>query len=135
MPEEEVSLEALQGVPESTWTKLSQKKIFFGHQSVGYNIIDGVKDLMGEFPRIKLNIIKTSDPADFNKPLFAHTGVGKNTNPQSKIDAFAGIMQNGIGSKADIAFFKFCLVDITAETDAQKVFAEYKNAMSRLQKM
>jgi len=32
--------------------KLSQKKIYFGHQSVGFNIIDGIKDIMKENPQI-----------------------------------------------------------------------------------
>ena len=96
--------------------------------------MDGVKDLIRENPQINLNIVETSNPADFNAPLFAHSGVGKNRDPQSKIDAFADSTEKGIGNKADIAFFKFCFVDITAKTDAEKVFTEYKNTMSRLQK-
>ena len=134
MPEEEVSLEALQDVPQSAWTKLSKKKIFFGHQSVGFNIIAGLQDIMKENSLIKLNIVETTNPPDFNTPLFAHARVGKNTNPQSKIDAFADFIRKGIGDKADIAFFKFCYVDIRAKTDVQKAFADYKNTMSRLKK-
>jgi hypothetical protein len=33
----------LKPVGESALKKLSAKKIYFGHQSVGYNIMDGVK--------------------------------------------------------------------------------------------
>lgn len=122
-------------VPSSAWEKLSQKKIYFGHQSVGFNIIDGLKDLMQENPQIKLNIVETSNPADFDVPLFAHARVGKNTDPKSKSDAFADFMQKGIGNKADIVFLKFCYVDVMAGTDVHKVFTEYMNTMSRLKKI
>ena len=44
MPENRVSFTALKDVPESTWTNLSKKKVFFGHQSVGDNIIDGINN-------------------------------------------------------------------------------------------
>ena len=43
-------------------------------------------------------------------------------------------MENGIGNKADISFFKFCYVDINPETNVEKVFTEYENTMSRLEK-
>jgi hypothetical protein len=41
-------------------------------------------------------------------------------------------MDAGIGGSADVAFFKFCFVDIGADTDVNKVFDHYKNTMSRL---
>ena len=128
MPEKTVSYGSIKDLPNSAWEKLSQKKIFFGHQSVGFNIIDGLKDIMKENPQIKLNIVETSNPADFNHPLFAHARVGKNTYPKSKIDAFADFMEEGIGNKADIAFLKFCYVDVMAGTDSQKVFDDYKKS-------
>ena len=134
MAEEKVHFTSIKDIPNSIWEKLSQKKIFFGHQSVGFNIIDGLKDLMKENPQIKLNIVETSNPADFDAPLFAHARVGKNTDPKSKIDAFAHVMEKGIGNKADIAFFKFCYVDVRSETDSQKVFDDYKKSMSNLTK-
>lgn len=134
MPEKQVTFTALKDVPESTWKTLSKKKIFFGHQSVGFNIIDGIKDIMKENPQIKLNIVETSNPADFKSGLFAHAQVGKNMDPKSKIDAFASYMEKGIGDRANIGFFKFCYVDITAETHVGKVFTEYENTMSRLEK-
>ena len=121
MAEEKVHFTSIKDIPNSAWEKLSQKKIFFGHQSVGFNIIDGLKDIMKEYPQIKLNI-------------FAHARVGKNKDPKSKIDAFAHVMEKGIGNKADIAFLKFCYVDVMAGTDVHKVFTEYMNTMSRLKK-
>jgi len=134
MPEKQTHFGSLKDVPDSSWEKLAQKRIFFGHQSVGFNIIDGLKDLMKENPQLKLNIVETSNPADFDKPIFAHARVGKNTDPKSKIDEFSAFMEKGIGNKADIAFFKFCYVDVTATTNIDKVFQDYKNTLSRLKK-
>lgn len=132
MPEKQVTFTALKDVPESTWKTLSKKKMFFDHRSVGNNIMAGVADVMQQDPQIKLNIVETSDLAAFDSPLFAHAKNGENNNPQSKIKAFASTMDNGIGNKANIAFFKFCFVDIMADTPIQTVFTDYENTMSQL---
>lgn len=134
MPEKSVSFANIKGIPESTWKKLSEKKIYFGHQSVGYNIVTGLKDVMKENPQIKLNIVETYDSDDFNAGIFAHSRVGYNRDPKSKCDALAFFMKKGLGEKTDIAFFKYCYVDITAKTDVDKVFNEYIDIMSRLKK-
>jgi len=132
--EQKVQYNFLNDVPASSWEKLSKKKIFFGHQSVGFNIIEGLKDLMKENPHIKLNIVETNNPDAFNKGIFAHSRVGKNVDPKSKIDEFAKFTEQGIGENADIAFFKFCYVDVKSETDSQKVFDDYKKSMTLLNK-
>lgn len=132
MSKETVKFPSIKDIPAAKWEKLSQKKIYFGHQSVGFNIIDGIKDLIKENPQVKLNIVETADQADFNDGLFAHSKVGKNTDPGSKIDAFANILDKGIGKKADIAFFKFCYVDVRTETEVRNVFSDYRNIMSKL---
>ena len=124
----------LKPVSEKDWAELSQKKIYFGHQSVGFNIIDGIKDIMSENERIDLNIKETDDLNDFSKPIFAHSRVGQNTNPTSKLEDFEHKMQQGLGEKVNIAFFKFCYVDITEKTDVQKLFESYKQTMNNLQK-
>lgn len=126
------TLPSIMDVPHSAWQNLSQKNIYFGHQSVGFNIIDGIKDIMKENPHIKLNMVETSDPSSLRGPSFAHSPVGENTNPKSKCDAFTSLMNNGLGNKADIAFFKFCYVDIRRDTDIPRLFEEYESAMSSL---
>ncbi len=83
-----ITLPSIDDVPREYWAKLAEKKIFFGHQSVGYNIIEGVKDIMRERNYIKLNIVETREPVQFDQPIFAHAEVGRNTNPATKIVAF-----------------------------------------------
>lgn len=121
-------------IPVSSWEKLSQKKIYFGHQSVGYNIIDGIKDIMKQNPQIRLNIFETSDPTHFDEGIFAHSRVGKNEDPKSKTESFDEFMRKGIGDSMDISFFKFCYVDIQKNTDKEDLFEDYKSKLSLLEK-
>jgi hypothetical protein len=121
-------------ISKKNWDELSRKKIYFGHQSVGFNIIDGIKDIMSETKKFDLKIKETDDLNDFSEPIFAHSRVGQNTNPSSKLEAFEHKIQQGLGEKIDIAFFKFCYVDITENTDVQKLFESYKQTMNNLQK-
>ena len=134
MSEQNISYDAIKDLPASAWKKLSQKKICFGHQSVGMNIIDGIKDLMKEYPKIKLNIIETDDISEVNTSAFAHFWVGENANPQSKLDNFTNLMIERKIDRADIAFFKFCYIDINRKTNIQEVFNKYKANISLLKK-
>ncbi len=129
-----IHLDNLRGVSSNTWKKLSEKRIFFGHQSVGQNILDGVTDIMTDLPQIQLSIKKIDKYRDYgSEPAFNHVWLGENTVPQSKIDDFVKYIQNGIGATADIAFFKFCYIDFSKETDIKKLFDRYQSAMSELE--
>lgn len=132
MSEKVIPLTTVTDITDPTWKKLSEKRIYFGHMSVGFNIVEGLKDIMKENPRIDLQIVETSDPTMFEKPIFAHSRNGKNHDPKSKVDNFVFSIDHGIGNKADFAFFKFCFVDITATTDVKEVFTYYREKMKEL---
>ena len=128
-----IMLKSIDDVPHEYWVKLAEKRIFFGHKSVGYNIIDGIEDILNECKQIKLNIVETCDPAEFDLPIFAHSQVGSNTDPVSKIESFTNIMDVGVGNKVDIAFFKFCYVDVTRDSDPQKILDRYRAAIEDME--
>jgi hypothetical protein len=132
MEQKKITHNSFKNIPDSAWEKLSQMKIFFGHQSVGFNIIDGIKDLIEEYPKVKLNIVETSDINDLNSGVFAHSKVGKNTDPKSKIDSFSKFINNGIGSVADVVALKFCYLDITENTNITKIMIEYKTKINKI---
>jgi hypothetical protein len=119
---------------DAALAKLAQAKIYFGHQSVGNNIMAGVGDLIRQNPRLKLKIEETAAPAGLQNVVFAHGPVGKNENPASKIDDFAAKIRAGVGGSADIAFFKFCYIDIMADRNIDELFAHYQKTMSDLKK-
>ena len=134
MQEKKDPFPPIKDIPTSLWKKLAQKKIYFGHRSVGNNIIDGIWNLMKEHNEIRLDIVETIDPSDLGSAFFAHSKIGKNGNPKSKIDVFVQLMEKNIGDKIDIAFFKFCFADINAKTEIHKVFADYQSLMALLKK-
>lgn len=123
---------SIKDVSPSAWKMLSTKRIFFGHQSVGFNIIEGIRDVMKDNPQIVLRIVETTDPVDFRNGVFAHSRIGTNGDPKSKIMACAGFMKKGIGARAEIAFLKFCYVDFLPETDIREVFQDYKRVLAGL---
>jgi len=133
METKSISLNCLLHVPQSQWDALASKKIYFGHQSVGNNIIDGIKDVLKEHPLIPLTLRATANPEDFQRPVFAHSLIGKNTDPHSKCKAFDALIRSGIGEKVDIALFKFCYVDITGTSDPEKIFNHYSAVLEKLQ--
>jgi hypothetical protein len=113
---------------------LSQKRVFFGHQSVGNNIMDGIQDILKENPQIRLSIIASDKPEVLLPGTFEHFNIGKNEDPDSKINAFSKLICEGTGDRADIAFIKFCYVDITASTDVEALFKRYNETMAGLKK-
>src|SRR5262249_26492558 len=129
---EQIVHTSLNTISISPWKQLSQKKIYFGHQSVGNNILDGIRDVMKDNPQIALNITESSSMADLKRPIFAHSMVGKNSDPKSKIDEFSRNLRAGIGDEADIVFLKLCFVDILPQTDTVKVFEYYKQTMEEM---
>jgi hypothetical protein len=119
-------------ISDAQWEALAKRKVFFGHQSVGYNILDGVKDLAASNPKVALRIAAVSGKQDFVQPVLGHAEVGENTNPKSKIDGFAKLLDSGIGNQADVALMKFCYVDVEDSTDMAKLFDEYKTTIAHL---
>jgi hypothetical protein len=123
----------LDRIPQPKWDALSNTKIFFGHKSVGQNIIEGLLDVMRIKPQIQLNLRATISSEDFKEPLFGHALIGSNKNPSSKIKAFRDILESGVGQVVDIAFFKFCFVDIDHTSDLGAIFKEYEETITYLE--
>ncbi|MFN3682271.1 MAG: hypothetical protein ACK4VP_09550, partial [Nitrospira sp.] len=110
------------------WDRLSRKRICFGHQSVGKNLIDGLMACA----KGRLNIVESSDTETFRQPVFAHFQVGQNRDPLAKFEDFKTVMRSGVGELVDVAFFKLCYVDITAHTDVEHLFNMYRRMMDDL---
>ena len=87
---------------------------------------------LSELSGRRLDIVESSDPEIFRRPVFAHFRVGRNGDPVSKCRAFAHVIDSGVGKRVDIALFKFCYVDITAQTDVNGLFDAYQGVMGSL---
>jgi hypothetical protein len=122
----------LQSVSQEAWDSLARKKIYFGHQSVGYNIVDGLKRVLESKPSIGLRILETVNPKDFQGPIFAHSPIGQNKDPKGKIDDFRRLLEGGLGQEADIAFFKLCFVDVDQATDVEVLIEYFDTTLAEL---
>jgi hypothetical protein len=120
-----------QGVPDSAWTELARERVFFGHQSVGWNIVEGIADLARERSAPGVRIVEGDSAAD-GRPALAHAAIGRNGAPGGKTDAFAARIEGGLGNRVDIALHKYCYADIGSGTDAAAVFEHYRATMARL---
>jgi hypothetical protein len=125
------NMDKIKSINQKVWNQLSQQKIYFGHQSVGYNMVDGMEMILKENPNIQLDIRKGKDLNLFKNPVFAHDNNGSNGDPKSKIDDFYNTVKK-IGSSIDIAGFKFCYVDVEKGTNVNDLFSYYKKQMKEI---
>lgn len=108
---------------------LAEKRIYFAHQSVGANLLEGVADLARE-AGVPLRIVQTTSASDLAPGTVGHFFVPENGAPLRKLANFETAL--GADSKADIALIKFCYVDIDAATDAKVLFAHYQQTIAEL---
>lgn len=111
---------------------VARKRIFFGHQSVGANILDGLREIVASTPGAQLRIIRSDNPRSLAGSGFFEASIGNNTDPESKDRAFAKILHDGFGKASGIAFYKYCYVDISGITDIKKMFAHYQQNVDSL---
>ncbi|MBT3275384.1 MAG: hypothetical protein HN368_19670 [Spirochaetales bacterium] len=124
---------SLSSISTKSLQNLSKKTIFFGHQSVGFNIIDGIERVLKNDGRISIPIMESTNAKDFSPPVFLHFRAGVNTKPESKIKAFENAIKSGIGDLIDIAFLKFCYIDFDLSTNVGALFSTYQKTIASLQ--
>lgn len=116
---------SLKDVPEEIQRSLLEKKIFFGHQSVGGDLLNGIEDLKVDYPWLQIKIKELKDVDDFSQPSLSHSYVGQNEKPKTKSAAFKEILETDLMGRADIAALKFCYIDFNINSDVENIFNEY----------
>jgi len=127
-----VSLPLISDVSESTWEKLSQKTIYFGHQSVGNNLLQGIEELKEIYPSLNINIVKFDNSIQVEVPQIIHSLIGENEKPGSKNIDVEELLTGRLRNSVDVAFFKYCYIDFGSDTDSNKIFKEYKNTINKI---
>ena len=109
---------------------LARRSVYFGHQSVGANVVEGVRDLAAQ-AGVPLRVVEVGDASAVGAGTFGHGPVAENGNPLLKLRSF----ENALGaapSRVEIALVKFCFVDVVAGTDPRALFARYEETMRML---
>lgn len=116
---------------------LAGSRVFFGHQSVGENILDGIRDLAQKAGvALRVEAVEAGGEAPEGPGLF-HARVGANLDPDSKIAAFSAALDRAGEPGYDLAVLKFCYVDLddeSREQQPQALFAHYLAGMSAIEK-
>lgn len=116
-------------ISAAEWQTVAQKRIIFGHQSVGQNILDGIKSLAAQ-ANVNLPIVKSQTPVESDGII--HFFVGQNEDPSSKLKDFASTLESGLAQGADIALVKFCYLDFNGNSDANHIAEQYIATLDRL---
>jgi lysophospholipase L1-like esterase len=129
-----ISFPSVSDLPPSQWQILSQKKVFFAHMSVGYNILDGAQRKQKEIPSFSFPAMEAKDPSELKTGGCYHGNLGHNGDPIAKINSFRDKILALKSPPPDLAFMKFCYVDIYAQTDVEALFSQYQQMIRDLQK-
>lgn len=111
---------------------LSNLRIFFGHQSVGRDILRGISDISAATGK-DIQIGSLEDGTDFSQANFLEAHIGENRHPDKKIQDFAQKVRAGIGTQADVALMKFCYVDTRGEQSPDYILSQYIMEMEKLE--
>lgn len=111
---------------------IKNNRIYFGHQSVGNNIIAGIEDLVRQTHTEGLNIVNIDQTSNLPENYFAHSRIGQNKHPMTKIEAFKEVIIDRFNGDLDLAILKFCYVDFTPSTKAEKIFNAYNDMINDL---
>jgi hypothetical protein len=109
---------------------VAQQRILFGHQSVGVNLLEGIKQL-STMAGVPVRIVEVKTASEVGPSMIGHTFIAENEKPFLKLTSFEqamGIQPTGL----DVAITKFCFVDFTAETDAKALFDRYRATIEDL---
>ena len=128
------TLTVIKSLKKEDLQKLAKKKVYFAHMSVGYNILAGVQSIIKK-NNLSIKLVEVKDKkADLTEPAIYHSKVGANIYPLKKITDYKKKIQKIYGNKINIAFLKFCYIDINVKTDINKVFSTYQDTLKVLQK-
>lgn len=111
--------------------ELSEVRVFFAHQSVGVNVLDGVAAVYEEHDLQALPVAEVTG-GDHAGAGVSHIRIGENGDPIGKIEAFDAMVRGGLGDQIDLAVLKLCYTDIRAGDDVDAIFAAYRDTLAAL---
>jgi hypothetical protein len=116
------SLPATPATPTAEqWQRVAQMRVLFAHQSVGGNIVEGIRRAAeAKGMPIAIEESRTALPG----AGIQHFKVGHNENPEGKLVDFKAVF-DAETTPPDIALLKFCYIDFTDAVDPQQLAQHY----------
>lgn len=117
---------------DRTVSVVNPRRIYFGHQSVGSDIVAGVEALRRDDRGIKVNVVQTRDFSAVAGPALVHFLVGRNEDPDSKNADFLAALDARPAPDHGVAMLKYCYVDVNGSIDPAAMFAGYERTMAEV---
>lgn len=111
------------------WATISNKTFVFAHQSVGSDILLGIREIS---ERVGVTVAIVESRSGPTGAGIWHFKVGRNGDPKSKIRDFVEAIDAGAANGADIASVKLCYLDFSPATNAIEVADAYIEAIEGL---
>lgn len=119
---------------KADFEQLAAAGIYFGHQSVGGNILSGLADLQQQLDRPALRVAELGAlDAASTQGVLLHTAIGANGRPDSKCEDFRQVLPK-LQGRVDVALFKFCYIDFDDRSDAAGIFDTYARTMDDMKR-
>jgi hypothetical protein len=114
---------AFEGLSTAERDRIKAARVFFGHQSVGMNVLEGAAALGFGFDQV-------GGAADYQRPRLGHAFIDSNGAPLQKMSSFEGFVSRLAG--VELAAMKLCWVDFDGNTDVAKLQAAYVETVNRI---
>ena len=111
--------------------RVAALNVFFGHQSVGYDIVEGLADL-ATLAGMRFPVAEVSGSLGGAPGGFLHGRIDANGNPDLKLQNFSRLLGTAPGPGVNVAFLKFCYVDVGSETDVLALFTRYQSTVASI---
>lgn len=112
-------------------------RVFFGHMSVGANVLSGLETLYAakglDQPTL-IEIDKSGPIPELPAGVIVHTAIGENGDPFGKLRNFDAVLRSGLADEVDVAILKFCYVDFSQDTDVDALHDQYRKTLDTLER-
>lgn len=115
-------------------TAVASTRVFFGHFSVGMNLLNAVPGVYADHAVSAPPIEQGGTQPGPNGGFIAHQFIGTEVDGKPPLEDFDRIMRGGMGRQVDVALMKFCWGDVQSKTDVDDLFASYRDTMAALER-
>ncbi|MBI2301362.1 MAG: SGNH/GDSL hydrolase family protein [Armatimonadetes bacterium] len=122
-------------IPMNALERARRLRVVLGHESVGFNVVQGLEGLSQQSPRYRLDIGHMIQAWWYTQ----HAGlgewfVGNANNVPGKAQAFEQRLASGVGNAVQVASLKLCFADLQRNSDTDANFDAYVDVMERMQR-
>jgi hypothetical protein len=116
---------------------VAERRIFFGHMSVGNNLLSGLHGVYAAHdvtPPTEVEIAPGDTPTlPAESGVLVHALIGENRHPVDKLANFDATLRGGLADQVDVAALKFCYADVRWHSDVDALFTRYQETLAQLE--